>query len=397
MFLFGIRSDDWMVLLVSFVFITVAPGTEIALGALGTTQPIWRMPILLQFGVGLCATALLVFVFPTGRFVPTWTRPAFILFAALVVAYGGANIVQHGLSDPAPEWILCYSLGFIAQISRHRRATSAIQRQQFRWIVFGFFIYAPTFVLFSLLSTLVIPTRPEVQRILFEIWGTVFLFYVPALLLFVTAVFATLHYRLWDIDLLINRTLVYVPLTAILAGLFAASITLSQRFFVALTGQSSDAATALTTLVVVAAFDPLKTGLQHLVDRRFKEAHDSVKEIDQFGEEVQAVVEVLDAEQLSRRFLEKAVRALNATGGTVYVQRNGGAPLVQHAGVRDGEVRLRVPLQHEGMEVGRLELGARKNGQDYADAERDSLQMNAERIARALAVIQGLSGKSLDF
>ena len=84
------------------------------------------------------------------------------------------------------------------------------------------------------------------------------------------------------------------------------------------------------------------------------------------------------------------MRTLDATGGTVYIQRNRVAPLVQHAGAWDGEVRLRVPLQHEGVEVGYLELGARKKGQDYAGALGAALQMNAERISRALVVIQGL-------
>jgi hypothetical protein len=389
-FLFVRRSDDWMVLLVSFVFITVAPGTEIALRALGATQPAWRVPVLLQFGMGLSATALLVFTFPTGRFVPAWTRTAFVLFVVLVTVYGGANVVQHGLSDPAPLWFVCYGLGFIAQVSRYRHTTSAIQRQQFRWIVYGFCIYAPIFVLYSLLSALVVPTLPEAPRVLFEIWGTLFLFYVPALLLFVTAVFATLRYRLWDIDLLINRTLVYVPLTAILAGVFAGGINLSQKVFIALTGQTSDFATALTTLLVVAAFDPLKNGLQRLVERRFKEAPDPVARINRFGEEVQAVLQVLDAEQLSRRFLEELVSAFDATGGALYLQRDSAMRVVRHPAGWDGEVRLRTPLAHGDVEVGRLELGARKNGQDYADAERAAVQMNAERIAGALAVIRNI-------
>jgi hypothetical protein len=210
------------------------------------------------------------------------------------------------------------------------------------------------------------------------------------LLLFIFSLtIAILRYRLWDIDLVINRTLVYVPLTAILAGLFAGGITLMQKVFVALTGQTSDIATALTTLLVVAAFDPLKNALQHVVERRFKEARDPVQEINQFGAEVRAVVQILDAEQLAHRFLEKAVRAFGATGGAVYVQRKDDVLLVRHVGAWDCEVRLRVPLQHEGVEVGRLELCARKNGLEYADAERAALQTNAECIAHALAIVQG--------
>ena len=80
--------------------------------------------------------------------------------------------------------------------------------------------------------------------------------YLAVLLVPLSTGVAVLRYRLWDIDLIINRTLVYGSLTAILGGLFSASTTLSQRVFVALTGEKSDAAFALTTLVVVSLFTP---------------------------------------------------------------------------------------------------------------------------------------------
>jgi hypothetical protein len=389
-FLFVRRSDDWMVLLVAFVCFTVSPHVFNMLFALGMAQALWRVPVLLQYGVGLTALALLLVTFPTGRFVPAWTRPAFLLFAVLVGVFVGMTIVQKGLSQPVPGLIVCIGLGCIAQVIRYRRTTSAIQRQQFRWIVFGMCVYAPTYVLIILFNTIMPMPQSGAPLVLYEIWGTVFLFIVPVLLFWVTVVFATLHYHLWDVDVLINRTLVYVPLTAILAGLFAGGISLSQKVFVAVTGQTSDVAAALTTLVVVAAFDPLKNGLQRLVERRFKETHDPNVEINQYGEEVQAVVQVLDAEQLAQGFLEKAVRAFDATGGALYLQRDGAARVIRHPTGWEGEVRLRTPLAHGGVEVGRLELGARKNGQDYDDVERATLQTNAERIARALVVIKGI-------
>jgi hypothetical protein len=224
LFLFCNRSDDWIVLLVSFVFVVVAPGSWFMWGTLGTTQPLWLAPVALQFSVGLIATELLIFTFPSGRFVPGRTRVALVLFAVSILVNAYVSIVQGSLSDPALEAVVCYGLGFVAQLYRYRRNTNIIERQQFRWIVFGFFVYAPTFALFSLLNLFVIPMRPEVQRIHFALWGTLFLFYIPALLLVMTAIIATLRYRLWDIDVIINRTLVYLPLTALLAGLFAASI-----------------------------------------------------------------------------------------------------------------------------------------------------------------------------
>src|SRR5205085_7545154 len=78
---------------------------------------------------------------------------------------------------------------------------------------------------------------------------------------------AILKYRLYDIDLLINRTLVYIPLTGILTGLYSASIALLQKLFVATSGEKSDAAIVITTLILTSSFTPIKNGLQSFVDK----------------------------------------------------------------------------------------------------------------------------------
>jgi hypothetical protein len=79
-----------------------------------------------------------------------------------------------------------------------------------------------------------------------------------------------LRYRLYDIDLIINRTLVYVFLVGILGGLYTASIAFFQRVFVAFTGNTSDAAIVITALVLAGVFTPIRKALEALVDRQFK-------------------------------------------------------------------------------------------------------------------------------
>ena len=86
---------------------------------------------------------------------------------------------------------------------------------------------------------------------------------------------AILRYRLYEIDVIIRRALVYVPLTAIIAGIYAASVALSQRLLTA-TGQNSDMAIVLTTLIVVVVFTPIKNAVQATVDRRFKETPEAL-------------------------------------------------------------------------------------------------------------------------
>ena len=126
--------------------------------------------------------------------------------------------------------------------------------------------------------------------------------------------FAITRYRLYDIDELINRTIVYGALTAILAGLFTASITLSQRTFSAVTGERSDAAIVVTTLVVVAAYTPVRKWLEGIVDRRFK------FESPRFGAyraQLRETLELIDPDEARERLVREVVRELGATGGAI--------------------------------------------------------------------------------
>ena len=91
----------------------------------------------------------------------------------------------------------------------------------------------------------------------------------------VAVVVAVLRYRLYEIDTLINRTLVYVPLVGIVAGIYAGLVALLQRAFTAVTGDKSDAAAVISALALAAVFTPIRNALQSAVDRRFKPADSS--------------------------------------------------------------------------------------------------------------------------
>jgi len=110
----------------------------------------------------------------------------------------------------------------------------------------------------------------------------------------VTQSISILRHRLYDIDLIINRALVYGALTAILAGLYSGSISLFQKVFIALTGEKSDAAIVVTTLILASTFTPIKTRLQAVVDRRFRDTHDPLRRLTDFSERVETGIWVVD-------------------------------------------------------------------------------------------------------
>lgn len=141
---------------------------------------------------------------------------------------------------------------------RFRRA-DPILRLQLKWLLAVVAVAAVAFPIALVLEA----TWPSVAVVF---WLIGYLAYVG---LPIAIGIAVLRYRLYEIDVIINRALVYVSLTAIVAGIYAALVALSGRVLAA-AGQSSDMAIVLTTLVVVVIFTPIKNGVQTAVDRRFK-------------------------------------------------------------------------------------------------------------------------------
>jgi len=197
---------------------------------------------------------------------------------------------------------------------------------------------------------------------------------------------AILRYRLYDIDIIIRRTLVYVPLTAILAGVFSATIKVTQALFSGLAGAQSEAATVLTTLIVVAAFDPLKGLLQRTVDARFKTGSDPEQRWKDYGKQVKAFAEMSDAEASARLLLEEAAAFFEAKGGAVFLRRAGEMQQVHTLGEWQNAAEVTVPLEHQGVTVGRLLLGDRRNGRPFATGDLALLADNANAVAAAIAL-----------
>jgi hypothetical protein len=155
--------------------------------------------------------------------------------------------------------VIAFPLAIASSILRYRRG-SPIEREQLKWFA-------------AAAGLTVICLVPAIPGMPFGAFSDIaWLLGIVAFSLIPVAIgIAILRYRLYDIDVIIHRALVYVPLTAIIAGIYTASIALSQRVLAAM-GQKSDVAIVLTTLIVVVVFTPIKNAVQTIVDRRFKEA-----------------------------------------------------------------------------------------------------------------------------
>jgi hypothetical protein len=186
---------------------------------------------------------------------------------------GFSNVYTAVLTTTAPVLLVAAAASLFLRLRRAR----GVERQQIKW-----FAYAAAATVFGLVLAYVIPAVIDTP-LWFERAGyAILLSLIPAMPISIGI--AILRYRLYDIDLLINRTLVYGSLTATLVALYFGGIILLQRFFVILTGQQSTLAVVVSTLLIAALFNPLRRRIQSFIDRRFyRNKYDAAKTLDAFS------------------------------------------------------------------------------------------------------------------
>ena len=216
-------------------------------------------------GIGSTVVIFFLFLFPNGRFVAGWTRWFTLVISFLIV------ISSFATNWPNLEVIVFLQgaiVGLLSQVYRYFRVSKPVQRQQTKWVLIG--LLGPLLVI---LLWLALGSPVLTQLLGFLALDTLipltYLLPLLALSFPLTIAFSILRYRLWDIDLLIRRTLVYAVLTALLLLLYFGSVVLLQQVFRALTGQDSPIVIVISTLAIAALFSPLRRRVQNTIDRRF--------------------------------------------------------------------------------------------------------------------------------
>jgi hypothetical protein len=265
----------------------VASGTLPAGKALISVNPLWVL--------GFNLFVLMLILFPTGQLPSSRWRWVVYLYAAIALVEVVAMLFLPGpleglafIENPLgieslptgrkPVQALIFTGGLVASGSLiwRLRKGSWVERQQIKWLAYA----AATATVGNILTY----TPPEA---LATLWvtsvGHVFV-ELGVLGIPISIGIAILRYRLYEIDTLINRTLVYGSLTVTLIVLYFGGIVVLQRIFIALTGQQSTLAVVASTLLIAALFTPLRRRIQSFIDRRFyRKKYDARKTLEAFS------------------------------------------------------------------------------------------------------------------
>ncbi len=279
------RSDEPMVLFVAMLLVLLGATFSGSVRALVSNNPMWEWVNSVLNALSLASVFLFFYLFPDGRFVPYWTR----WLGIFLVTYMVPTALLPGSPLNPENWpTLPYTLllasllitGVLAQVHRYRRVSGPMQRQQTKWVVFGFAAALVGYLAVISLQVVLPSLEPGTLADLLGAAATLcFMLLIP-----LSFAFAILRYRLYDIDVVINRTLIYGSLTATLVALYFSSVITLQYLFRLLTGQGDTLAIVASTLAIAALFNPLRRRTQGFIDRRFyRRKYDARKTLEAFG------------------------------------------------------------------------------------------------------------------
>ena len=331
--IFWRRSDDPVALLVATMLIVWGPLNGLLVLTPSATEgmyPVVQIALgsLLTY-VGYMTWMLFFYLFPSGRFVPRWTRwlaLGWVLFSGTWIFTPFGPPSWPPLLFNAAVLVLWGSFP-VAQVYRYARVSDPIQRQQTKWVVFG--VAAAAAGLLTTIFTVgaAVDLRPEEvgRRMLSMLLMDAFVLLIP-----LSIGVAVLRSRLFDIDVLINRTLVYGALTGILVLVYFGGVVLLQSILHALTGQESQLAVVVSTLSIAALFNPLRRRVQAFIDRRFyRRKYDAAKTLAQFSSRLR---DETDLDRLGDELVLVVRETMQPAHASLWLRSAHAAGLSSHAG-----------------------------------------------------------------
>ncbi len=337
--IFARRSNDGGALVTALFLVAFGVGNQTITPTLTALSAYPFGKFVFEFG-GFAAWVtlpLFFYLFPNGRFVPAWTRVAALFWSVLCIPW---NFMVNTPFYP-PGWppvlfflILLPMFGTFlgSPIYRYWRVSNTVERQQTKWVTYSFVMMISLELiglmgvgLFSDFNAIAYlnpaigepPTSEIFAAVLFsQGWLRVIWLILPLAL-----AFSILRYRLWDIDILIRRTLQYSLISGLLALTYFGLVVVLQNLFTVVSGQSSAVVVVLSTLAIAALFFPLRNRVQDFIDRRFyRKKYDAAKVIAEFAATCR---DETDLEKLTARLVEVVEETMQPESVSLWLKPTG--------------------------------------------------------------------------
>lgn len=286
------KSGDRVALLVAYTLL-LAP-IAISPNNLNTLPHAWQFAVSVLQLLGDIGFALVFYLFPGGTFAPRWTRLAAV---ATLIFWMVDIFAPPTFTDTLISFLVYLALEaslVIAQIVRYRRVSTPRERQQTKWVVYGLVIGLGGVLIEIVVLYVILPALFKPGALVFMAGSLIQTALVACIPL--SFAIAILRSQLWDIDALINRTLVYGLLTGILALVYFGSVLLLGNLARNLTGRENSAPViVISTLAIAALFQPLRGRIQSIIDRRFyRRKYDAAHTIAAFSASLHSSVDLRD-------------------------------------------------------------------------------------------------------
>lgn len=292
------KSDDWLALLVAFTLIGQGANAFGPLQRMAAI-PSFEIPVRFVIAMVLMGLPLSCYLFPDGKIQKRWMLYVVgIWFVWLIISVFWhafpINIFERG-GNATLRYLLSLlavlSTGIYAQVYRYRHTTSPIKREQLKWIVFGIAVGIFTGIGVNLFLTFFELASPSAETYLIVDMVTQTLSVVAQFTVPVAVVFSILKYRLYEIELVINRSIIYGSLTVILAAVFGIILFGLQTAYRAITHRTNPptVAVVVATVAVSSIFQPTRKALRRFVNRRLYGMDVDFEEIQRRNEKMEQV------------------------------------------------------------------------------------------------------------
>ncbi len=318
--IFWRKSDDRVAFFASFALMIFSVSFT-ARSMVEALPPGWWIPVQSVRFIGGMGLALFFYVFPDGRFMPRWTR--WLLIGWLIHECFGDTFFVNAPFNPFVRFPLLDEILFpgllvslvAVQVYRYRKVSNLLQRQQTKWVVFGMAIAVLGFAATLFVGTELVPADVQSGPLATMIANTaldLFLLIIPF-----SIGLAILRSRLWEIDVIINRSLVYGTLTVSLALIYVGSVLALQMLLRSFT-EGNQFAIVGSTLVIAVLFQPLRRRIQAIIDRRFyRQKYDAVKTLESFTDTLRSEV---DLQQLREQLVAVVEETMQPTHVSLWLR-----------------------------------------------------------------------------